>query len=257
MPATERRTTEWRDAAAYAPLLQADRSILAWEWLRRNAQYRQAAAAAGPAAERQRENPAALRWGLHAFVDPAVPAPEARPLWTARLHPYVLFATTCVHGPERDLFDIGRFSEAATLVDGSGGGEHLLLSNGYHTLRVDLISGSLKEGPVKLRYLIGGFASAEKPLLTLQRLLRLSRTCRFASDRRAPERTARRLVLVLRASDALAAGANQREIAAVLLGREARGARWRAETPSLRSGAQRLVRAARRMASGAYLDLLK
>jgi hypothetical protein len=27
---------DWRDAAAYAPLLEADRSLFAWEWLRRD-----------------------------------------------------------------------------------------------------------------------------------------------------------------------------------------------------------------------------
>jgi hypothetical protein len=27
---------EWHDAAAYAPLLEADHSLFAWEWLRRD-----------------------------------------------------------------------------------------------------------------------------------------------------------------------------------------------------------------------------
>ena len=35
---------DWRDAAAYEPLLEADRSLIAWEWLRRDRGYREAAA---------------------------------------------------------------------------------------------------------------------------------------------------------------------------------------------------------------------
>ena len=62
---------------------------------------------------------------------------------------------------------------------------------------------------------------------------------------------------MLRASDALAAGAAQREIAAVLLNAEAEVERWRVIAPTLRARAQRLVRAARRMAAGGYRSLLR
>jgi hypothetical protein len=62
---------------------------------------------------------------------------------------------------------------------------------------------------------------------------------------------------MLRAADALAAGAGQREIAQLLLSEEAGEPRWRTRAPSLRSQAQRLVRAARRMESGSYRELLK
>lgn len=61
---------------------------------------------------------------------------------------------------------------------------------------------------------------------------------------------------MLRAHDALAAGASQREIAAVLLDEEALAPRWRVEAPSLRSKVQRLVRSARAMADGGYRLIL-
>ena len=61
----------------------------------------------------------------------------------------------------------------------------------------------------------------------------------------------------LSAHDALAAGADQREIAAVLLSIDAAEPRWRNRSPSLRSQVQRLVRGARRMGSGGYVELLQ
>jgi hypothetical protein len=61
---------------------------------------------------------------------------------------------------------------------------------------------------------------------------------------------------LLRAHDALAAGASQREIAACLFDELAAQRRWRVNAPHLRSRVQRLVRAARQAACGAYLGLL-
>jgi hypothetical protein len=62
---------------------------------------------------------------------------------------------------------------------------------------------------------------------------------------------------MLRAADAMAANANQREIAQVLLRRSSGQHQWRSRDPSLRSQVQRLVRAARRFAAGEYRMLLR
>jgi hypothetical protein len=62
--------------------------------------------------------------------------------------------------------------------------------------------------------------------------------------------------MMIRAADALAAGAGQREIAEVLLSRSVGEPRWRGREPSIRSQAQRLVRSARLMAAGGYRSLL-
>lgn len=50
---------DWRDAAAYAPVLAGGRPALAWELLRRDPDYRAFAANAGTS------NEAIARWGLH------------------------------------------------------------------------------------------------------------------------------------------------------------------------------------------------
>ena len=249
---------DWRNAAAYAPLLKADRSVFAWEWLRRDPGYR---AAAEQAREGASGSPAdalfdAARWGLHAFEAPHLGASAARPVWRAEVHPYVLEADAALPADPCDSFELGRVHAITKLVTTPDGRERLLISDGFRTIRLDLLSGSSRQGPVSLQYRLSGFASAEQPLLTLRRLLALWRTGQFSAGLHPVEARAGRFVLMLRAHDALASGATQREIAAELLSAEASEARWRVSAPTVRSRVQRLVRNARAMAAGGYVSLL-
>lgn len=253
---------DWQDAAAYAPLLGADRSIFAWEWLRRDSSYRRVAGRssgrvrAGGAGVR-RGSLEAERWGLHAFEPGNLAAPAARPVWSAATHPAVLPAVSATAADPEDVFALERFAPLATVVANPRRGEHLLLSDGLRSIRLDLPSATLASAPAALEYRISGIVAAERPLLTLRRLLALLRTGRFSRSLHPPEPRARRWVLLLRAHDALAAGADQRAIASILLSRSAAEPRWRSRASSLRSQAQRLVAGARRMAAGGYRELLR
>lgn len=247
---------DWRDAAAYAPLLEADRSIHAWEWLRRNPEYRGTARAA-LTVEGSGDSARAQDWGLEVFEDPDRSAPVARPMWSRHIHPAVLPAIASSGGLPEDSFHLELLAGLVTIVRSGSGMEHVLLSDGLRTIRLDILAGSLAAGPAQLRYLLAGLASVERPLLTLQRLLLLCRTGRFGCSLQRSEPRARRWLLMLRAHDALAAGADQRAIAAALLSQSASAARWRSEASSLRSQVQRLVRGARRMAAGGYRELLR
>jgi len=249
---------DWRDETAYAPLLAAEPCVFAWEWLRRDKAYREAArqalqqrARAGVLAGED----GARRWQLHAFEDPALPAPAARPVWRADSYRMVLRAAAVPSRDLADAFDVARLGRLATIVRGSGG-EHLLLSDGLRVVRVDVGRASLSQGPVRLDYALGGMTQVDGPLLTLRRLLSLWRTGGFSPALHRRAARAQRLVLMLRAYDAIACGASQREIASELVDRDAAGPRWRVKAPSARSRAQRLVRDARRMAAGAYRRLL-
>lgn len=258
MAADDRPGPDWREAAAYAPLLGADRSLLAWEWLRRNSSYRAAAEQAleaGSSRSLIEPDDAPESWGLHAFEQPGLTAPHARPIWRAEVHPYVLRVEA---GPPEgeDILDFARFGAISTLVTAGDGREHLLISDGLLAIRVDVIRGSLKHGPVALRYQLAGLARAEAPLLALRRFLALWRTGRFSTGLHPAAARAGRNVLMLRAYDALMSGATQRDIAAELLSGEAGEGRWRVRAPTVRSRVQRLVRGARAMAAGGYLTLL-
>jgi hypothetical protein len=246
---------DWRDAAAYAPLLGADRSLFAWEWLRRDPRYIEAAAGA-VSTNGRRSASAAAGFGLVEFEPPHLTVPDARPLWISRVHPYVLPVMRGRASGPRDRFDLERFRTIAKVAASEEGG-HLLLSDGLHTLRLDGPPGTFRGPPVCLRYLLEGLQAAESPLLTLRRFLVLCRRGRFSRALHPHEPRARRWILMLRAYDALAAGARQREIAEALLGRSTGEPLWRSREPSLRSQVQRLVRSARTLAGGDYRMLLR
>lgn len=240
---------DWRQAGAYAPLLEADRSVFAWEWLRRNPVYREVAGA-------DRSNGSsgdAARWGLHRLEDPSRGAFEARPIWRAADHPHVLRARARAATSEADAVDL---SHLQGVVDKGRLGEHWLLSDGFHTIRLDLAGRSGSGGPVELCYLLAGRAAVRSPLLVLRRLLAFADTGRLSKSLHPPERRARRWILALRAFDAVAAGARQRDIAALLLSDAAAEARWRIRAASVRSQVQRLTRWARQLAGDGYRSFL-
>lgn len=251
------QAADWRDAAAYAPLLAADRSIFAWEWLRRDPGYRAAAERAIQRGGQADEQLLPEHWGLHAFEPPYLAAPHARPVWRADVHPRVLEVHAEPVVDSADVFDLQRFSSVSKIVEAPDALEHLLISDGLRAIRIDVRAGSLTAGPARLRYRLAGFASAERPLLTLRRLLELGRTGHFSRSLHHRELRAKRWLLMLRVHDALASGADQRDIAAELLSSEAGEPRWRSRSPSVRSRVQRLVRNARLMASVGYLELLQ
>ena len=249
----ERTGPDWRDRTAYQPLLDADRSMFAWEWLRRDPRYRSACVGALSAGSSDRS--CAGQFGLVAWEAPDAGVPDARPLWRFDDHPYVLKAQALRPGRAGDMFDLRPFGQLASLVT-SNGVEHLLLSDGRRAVRLDAPRGSFTDGPVSLLYSVGGLVSAEPALLTLRRFLALCRAGSFARSLHRPEARARRWILILRAFDALQSGADQRLIAQELFSRSVAGPQWRSREPSMRSQAQRLVRAARTMAGGGYRRFL-
>jgi hypothetical protein len=246
---------DWRDAGAYRPLLDADRSLIAWEWLRRDPQYRSAAELAGSDTS-EGGRVLAERFGLAAFEPPHLAVPDARPVWRASVHPAVLRVSRSPAAAPVDSVDVQRLGPLVRLID-DGRREHLLLSDGLRTIRLDGASGTFTGGPVRLAYRVEGVASAVSPLLTLRRFLALARSGLFAAALHRREPRAARWILMLRVADALAEGQSQRVIAGSLLRPAAADGRWRDADPSLRSQAQRLVRSARHFAAGGYRSLLQ
>lgn len=251
------RIPDWTDGAAYAPLLQVERAGFAWEWLRRKDEYE---AAARRALDRCRidqrlEDRRALAWNLHAFEDPDLAAPEARPVWAAVAHPWVVRATARSSSEHEDVLDLERLRALARIVTSSEE-ERLLLSDGYRSIRLDVNGSSIGRSPVHLCYELAGIDALERPLLILRRLRALAISGRFRASLHPKFGRAQRLVQLLRAHDALRAGANQAEIAKVLLRPTLEVSRWRIHSPSIRSRAQRLVALAKQMERGGFWRLL-
>jgi hypothetical protein len=72
-----------------------------------------------------------------------------------------------------------------------------------------------------------------------------------------PRRITTRHILALRAADALALGARQREIAVMLVGPERAADEWRGRSDSLRLATRRLVAGARALQSGGWRALVR
>jgi hypothetical protein len=145
----------------------------------------------------------------------------------------------------------------ATVVVQAAGGEHLVLSDGYRRIRIDVVRGTLREGPVHLRYELQGLVGIDSKILTLRRLLALCRHGRFARNLHPPERLAPRWVAALRVYDAVREGASQRQVAAIMYGEKSTTVGEESGSDFLRLRIQRLVRVGRYMAAGGYRTLLR
>lgn len=220
--------------------------VLAWEFLRRNPDYR----SAYTAWRRDRREPLApidRRWGLRFAADPALAAEEARVFWLPEVAPGVVLPAE---------------TRPADLVGGAPyalpGGELVRADDGLH-LRTSW----------GLQMLVRGGAEAGAPLiiaLSYDEHFRLRVRAVEALDRlsagRPPPKShltaaqLSRLHRCLTALDGALDGHNYRTIAEqVFGGRALDGEAWK--TASVRAATIRLVRAGRALMNGGYLKLLR
>ncbi|BBE35256.1 DNA -binding domain-containing protein [Sphingosinicella microcystinivorans] len=224
---------DWQDAARYTRLLPGDRRCFAWEWLRRAPTYAEAWAGAGDPAP----------FGLLRLEDPVRDALSARPLWNRGVDSAVLRAVV-EPGPARDRLDLRRFAPLASHV-ADAAGEHVLLSDGLRSIRLDVVCGSLVNGPAMPSWRIDGLRSAGLQLHALRQLAALARHGRFARSLHPPQRRAHRWIAMLRVHDAIAAGATHREIVAGLFGIDVSAPGWRITAGPWRLRVQHLAATAR------------
>lgn len=221
---------DWRDPQRYERLRCGDRRCFAWEWLRRSPRYR--AAWSGAQAD-------AMPFGLLHPVDPDCDALSARPLWHRSIDRAALLADALPPSLAAGLSD--RLKPFATTVD-----RHILLSDGLHSIRVDVEDG-VHLSLATPRWLIDGVSGTAAQLHALRQLLALAQTGRFARSLHRPERRARRWISMLRVHDALVAGASYREIVAALFRVDVAAPRWRTGAGApWRLRVQRLAAAARK-----------
>ena len=158
-----------------------------------------------------------------------------------------------------DAFDLARLACPILVLRDASGVEHLLIGDGSCHVRLDVTSGTMLEGPVRLRVEFAGLVGMEAKLLTLRRLVALVRLGRFPRGLfpLPPARRARRWMMALRALDARRAGAAHREIAAALFGEAMVAADWDGPSAYLRCRVQRLIRLGEALVQGGYRDLLR
>lgn len=234
---------DWRSADAYAELLPCDRRFFAWEWLRRSASYQH-----GWHQRDRLPGDAAARMGLIAWVDPAIPAPHARPIWNVDTDPAVLDGRPARHAARSnaaaDSLDILAIAPLVS-VEVSADTEHWLLSDGHWAIRLDLHDGTLLGGPLLIEHRLTGLRSLGPRLAALRQLTSVAERGALAASLMPRERRAAQWILELRVADALLAGVSQQTMARRLFGSAVATDHWRLESTAYRLRVQRLVRRAR------------
>ena len=155
-----------------------------------------------------------------------------------------------------DCFDLGRLSDLATVVHSVDGNEHVVISDGQRRIRIDVMAGSLLNGPVLLQYQLQGIAQLDQKPLALRRLAALHRYGKLLPSLFPVSSRAKSVVSALRVHDALVDGASQRDVAYALFGREAVNSDWAGRSDYLRSKVRRLIALARRLGGGEWQKLL-
>ncbi|MCX8477994.1 MAG: DUF2285 domain-containing protein [Sphingomonas sp.] len=186
-------------------------------------------------------------------------APDALLFWSADVDGSVVSVRAePVAAADPDAFALARLAGRASLARGDDGREHLLLSDGWRRLRLDVVEGTLLgEGHVRLHFEMAGFAQLEARLLTIRRLLSLWRKERFLHALFQPLAGLAHRLEALRVADARSAGASYREIAVALYGEQRVGAEWEGRSDFLLSRVRRRAAEARRMEKGGYRALLR
>lgn len=204
-----------------------------------------------------RRKPKRQRDGASTFLeDPSRRAEDARILWRDEHHPGVVTVDALPNAAGHpDSFSIEQAGVGVDVIQ-SPGGEQLLLSDGKRRLQLSVREGTLLGGPVRFRYALEGLRTLGPKLLTLRRLLALSRHGRFTTSLFPPDQRAARWIMMLRAVDGLRAGATQREIASAVFGAQLAEKDWRTRSDYLRLRTQRLIRTGEAMILGGYFRLL-
>lgn len=253
------RTNEWHPSAAYLYVVMLDGPALAWEYLRRNPDYRANYCLLAGGSDDEAGH--AARWGLRLLEDPARDARHAQPAWLPdpdglpQLHPDTA-------APDAPVFALWRMPGRKQLAHD---GQRLLLT-AYRpegTLRA-AFSPALEHGMAYGHGLAAGARLRERWRAATATMERFDDYCGRAAalpDAHAhahgrPDRLALLHMRSLQTLDGLAAGATQREIAQALFGAASVAERWH-DLGEMRAQVRRLARRGRALVDGGYRRLLQ
>jgi hypothetical protein len=245
----------WHPAAAYLYVLHLDGPALAWEYLRRNPNYRldwHRHQLDGHSANDE----LAHRWRLRLLEDPDLDARDAQPDWIPDPEKLVLVRRDDDPPDVALPFQFWRLPGRKRLVHD---GKRLLLTCQLvgRALRL-VISSGLEEGMAHAYALRAGHRLGERwrSIETELVMLHAANARRTALATRRPGRTSMLHMRTLQALDGTLAGASQRDVAEILFGLGAVAERWHGDG-DLRAQVRRLIQRGRTLMSGGYCRLLQ
>ncbi len=252
---------------AYDYALTLAPSDLAWEFLRRNAQYQRAFRLSRRGPERpgrlrsgpllvrvRRHTSGSIAWGLITFVDPALPAPEASLCWLTSSTAPILEALCC-RAP-RSAFDlaIADVRSVKSVILGPGREEHVLLGDSERTFALHLQGSRASLGPVCTTFLLRGIPD---PMKLAADFVRVDALLRVRQSRTHQSRHRLLLRDALVALDGRRAGASHRDVAKVIFGIERVREAWSGGGGWLKERMRRALAAGEALRDGGYRKALE
>ena len=240
----------WHPSAAYLYVLHLDGPALAWEYLRRNPEYRRAWQQ-----HRHRPEHEAHRWGLRLLEDPMRDARDAHPDWFPDPSSVVQVCPDADPTDDALPFHLWHFPGRKHLTHD---GKRLVLTTRLvgRMLRM-AISPALADGMAYAYAVRAGCQLRERWRAVETELAMLDTDCAHhsatTSDR--PGRTSMLHMHTLQALDGTLAGASQRGVAEVLFGINTVAERWYDDS-DLRAQVRRLIRRGQTLMDGGYQRLL-
>ncbi|ESQ97729.1 TPA: DUF2285 domain-containing protein [Pseudomonas aeruginosa] len=240
---------QWYPAAAYLYVLHLDDLALAWEYLRRNPEYRR------DWHNRQRRPEAAQHWGLRLLEDPDLDARDAQPAWFPDPPELIHLYPDVDPMPDSAAFDFWRISGSKGLIHD---GRRLLLMARWPCCCLRLaVAPDLEQG---MAY-VHAVRACARPCThycvlaaELDKLAVAADAAPFAATLCRPSPAVLLELHTLQALDATLAGASLREVAVGLFGAAMVTGGWHADG-GLRSKVRRLVRRGRTLMLGGYRRL--
>lgn len=250
------------------------RSRWAWEFLRRNSDFRHTAtpdyrarisdriACHGITILRPRSDQAeaeAEHWGLAIMPDPDLNGYDANVFWRASSYPRQISVQVVPRGETEvdHIFEKTiRHCQMVHLTD-LGGREYLLLKGNGRVVQVGCNGLSLLSfEPVKVKFTIDTLGEFDDTLSTIERATKL-----YDDDFETSEPIWSRKALALRnaliALDANAAGLSYFETAAIIYGAERAHQAWQGQSRAMKDEMKRALQRGRDLRDGAYTQLLR
>ena len=241
----------WHPSAAYLYVLHLDGPALAWEYLRRNPEYRRVW-------QRHRRRPQyeAHRWGLRLLEDPTRDARDAHPDWFPDPSSVVQVYPDADPTADALLFQLWRIPGRKHLTHD---GKRLMLTTQLvdRILRM-AIAPALEDGMAYAYAVRAGCQLRERWRAIEAELAMLNATNmdRTAIATGRPGHTSMLHMRTLQALDGTLAGASQRGVAEVLFGITTVAERWYDDS-DLRAQVRRLIRRGQTLMEGEYRRLLQ
>lgn len=268
MPQSRKMGTAWdRSLDDYGYTRELDRTGWAWEFLRRNEDYRMDCRmnrAGHPVAIRhmsgatiyrpRRRFLAAETWGLVLFANPDKTALEADIFWLPNLTTY---AARCHARPANDnvndILSLASFRGRRAVLAGFDA-EQIVFQGDRKSASLIVQKGSLLFGNGSVTFFHDGLSSLSRHYDTLKILNQLaSDPAGPAPTQSLPDSKYRDYLVAL---DGRLDGRSYRDIAEVLYGPDRVGAYWTDDTRGLKSRIRRAVESGLSLMKGGYRELL-